>query len=162
MKLIKSLFFICCLAIFSCSSNEENIDTNGDENLENPTNEVDYETQILNLLNKHRTDNGLAELAVLDIIKTQTEAHTDYMIGKGDISHDNFSDRSDFLQQNADARSTAENVAFGYNNAQSLVNAWINSDGHRRNIEGNFTHFNITAKQNKNGAWYYTNIFIRR
>ncbi|WP_299681483.1 CAP domain-containing protein [uncultured Tenacibaculum sp.] len=161
MKLIKSLFFICCLAIFSCSSNEENIDT-GDQNLENPTNEVNYETQILNLLNKHRSDNGLSTLEILDIIKTQTDAHTDYMISKGDISHDNFSDRNNYLQQNADARGTAENVAFGYSNAQSLVNAWINSDGHRRNIEGNFTHFNLTAKQNNNGTWYYTNIFIRR
>ncbi|WP_442266304.1 CAP domain-containing protein [Tenacibaculum sp. ZS6-P6] len=161
MKLIKTLFFICCLAFFSCSFNEENVDTR-DQNLENPTNEIEYETQILNLLNKHRIDNGLSPLEILDIIKTQTDAHTDYMISKGDISHDNFSDRSNYLQQNVDAKNIAENVAYGYGNAQSLVNGWINSNGHRRNIEGDFTHFNLTAKKNDNGTWYYTNIFIKK
>ncbi|WP_299715963.1 CAP domain-containing protein [uncultured Tenacibaculum sp.] len=162
MKLLKSLLLVCCLTILSCSSNEENVDTDVDINTENPTNEIDYENQILNLLNDYRANKGLARLDVLDIIKTQTDEHTDYMISQGDISHDNFSSRSAYLQQNADARNIGENVAFGYNNAQSLVNGWINSDGHRRNIEGNFTHFHLTAKQNNNGTWYYTNIFIRR
>ncbi len=160
MKVFRSLFLIFILTIISCSSNEENIDS--DITTETPTNEVDYENQILNLLNNHRADKGLSRLEVLDIIKTQTDAHTNYMIDKGVISHDNFSDRSSYLRQNANARNIGENVAIGYSTAQSLVDGWISSNGHRENIEGNFTHFHITAKQNTNGTWYYTNIFIRR
>ena len=47
-------------------------------------------------------------------------------------------------------------------NAQSVVNAWLNSDGHRQNIEGDFTDFDISAEQNANGQWYFTNIFVKR
>jgi uncharacterized protein YkwD len=66
------------------------------------------------------------------------------------------------LEQNANAKMVSENVAYAYSTAQSVVNAWINSDSHRENIEGDFTDFEVSAEQNKEGKWYYTNIFIKR
>lgn len=35
-------------------------------------------------------------------------------------------------------QSVAENIAWGYTSAQSVVNAWMNSSGHRTNILGNY------------------------
>ena len=58
--------------------------------------------------------------------------------------------------------SVGENVAYAYSSARSLVNAWINSDSHRQNIEGDYTDFEVSAEQNKEGKWYYTNMFIKR
>lgn len=155
LTLVILLFSFC----ISCSSDENMSGLNSDT--EN-TNITSYEQEILELINAHRTSNGLSRLALLDAIKTQTNAHTNYMINAGAISHDNFNQRSTYLRENADARSTAENVASGYSTAQSVVNGWLNSEGHRRNIEGNYTHFHLTAKQSSNNKWYYTNIFIRQ
>lgn len=153
-------FFIVLLTVslsFSCSkeSESESID-NGN------TGNSSMETEILSLLNNHRTGKGLIKLEISKIIKTQTDAHTNYMIGKNDISHDDFKQRSDYLKQNDNAKSVAENVAFGYSSAKAVVNGWLNSSGHKKNIEGNYTHFNLTAKQNSKGTWYYTNIFISK
>ncbi|MFY7671028.1 CAP domain-containing protein [Tenacibaculum sp. MEBiC06402] len=151
--LILSLIFI----ITSCSSDSDNAGI-----IDDTSNSSSYEKDILELINNHRNSKGLPYLKVLNIIKTQTDNHTDYMIADGKISHDNFSSRSNYLQTNAQAKATAENVASGYSSASSVVNGWLNSDGHRKNIEGNYTHFHLTAKQSSNNKWYYTNIFIRK
>jgi uncharacterized protein YkwD len=84
------------------------------------------------------------------------------MIDKNTISHDNFYQRKEILEQNAEAIEVSENVAYGFSSPESLVNAWINSPSHRETLEGDFTEFDISAEQNENGKWYYTNIFIKR
>ena len=53
-------------------------------------------------------------------------------------------------------------MAYAFSSAQSVVNAWLNSEAHRANIEGDFTDFDISAEQDEYGDWYYTNIFIKR
>ncbi|WP_408023965.1 CAP domain-containing protein [Tenacibaculum sediminilitoris] len=140
----------------SCSSNSDNLDTL------TSTSNSDYEIEILKLINQHRKSKELLEFEILEIIKSQTDEHTDYMIAQGKISHDNFNQRADYLKNKANAMTIAENVASGYSSAEAVVNGWLNSEGHRKNIEGNYSHFNLTAKKNKNGSWYYTNIFIRK
>ena len=84
------------------------------------------------------------------------------MVEVDNVSHDNFFQRKNSLIDNTNASKVSENVAYAYSNAQSVVNAWLNSDGHRQNIEGDFTDFDISAEQNANGQWYFTNIFVKR
>jgi uncharacterized protein YkwD len=84
------------------------------------------------------------------------------MVSVDEVNHDNFFQRKNSLEQNASAIRVSENVAYAYSSAEAVVNAWINSDGHRANIEGDFTDFEISAEQNEEGKWYYTNIFIKR
>lgn len=120
-----------------------------------------YETEIIKLINEHRKGKGLVALQELEAIKSQTDAHTDYMIGAGKISHDLFDQRKAYLVKNAKIKSIAENVAQGYSTAQGVVNGWLGSSGHRKNIEGNYSHSMITAKKDKNGRWYYTHIFVK-
>lgn len=158
---MKRLHFIFVLSftllLTSCNSDE-----NSEGIFDDSSNFSSYEKEIIVLINDYRKSKGLSSLQILDIIKTQTDAHTDYMIADGEISHDNFGARSSYLQTNAQAKATAENVASGYNSASSVVNGWLNSDGHRKNIEGNYTHFHLTAKKSPANKWYYTNIFIRK
>ena len=66
------------------------------------------------------------------------------------------------MVDNVSATKVSENVAYAFSSAESVVNAWLNSDGHRENIEGDFTDFDISAEQNEEGRWYFTNIFIKR
>ena len=74
----------------------------------------------------------------------------------------NFFSRKNFLVNEIGANKVSENVAFAYTSAESVVRAWIKSDGHRQNIEGDFTEFEVSAEQNEEGKWYFTNIFIKR
>ena len=83
------------------------------------------------------------------------------MIEQSKISHDNFSQRSKFLKDNTSAIMVAENVAFGYNSAENVVKAWLNSPSHKATIEGAYNYFDISAEQNPNGTWFFTNMFIR-
>lgn len=157
------LMLFSILILTSCSSSEEEIPVAPTESIaavKTPLKSI--EVEILDLVNNHRTEKGLSKLSKLDIIRTQTHQHTRYMIDNDTISHDNFLRRQVYLERNANANRVGENVAYGYRSAKSLVKAWLKSPGHKRNIEGDFSHFNITAKQSATGRWYYTNIFVKK
>ena len=84
------------------------------------------------------------------------------MIDKNKISHDFFYERKAYLTKNTNAVGVGENVAYGYSSAKSVVNAWIKSKGHKENIEGDFTHFDVTAEKSADGKWFFTNIFVKK
>lgn len=155
MKSITLLFLF--IATISCSPKDTM-----EEEFDNSTPNSIIENEILELINDYRRSKNLIKLKKLDAIKSQTDIHTAYMIQKNEISHDLFKNRASYLKTNAAAKSVAENVANGYPTAKSVVDGWIKSDGHRKNIEGSYTHFHITAKQNSRNKWYYTNIFISK
>lgn len=165
---MKRVTFLPLLALFtvlnftSCSTEtfpEDDIKT---VELKTPPQAKEIEIEILELINEHRIQNGLNALGNHDTVKAVAFTHTDYMIEVNDVSHDNFYQRKLSLQQNAGAQVVSENVAYGFSSAQSVVNAWLNSPSHKDNIEGNYTDFDISAEQNEDGKWYFTNMFIKR
>jgi uncharacterized protein YkwD len=51
----------------------------------------------------------------------------------------------------------AENIASGYASAEAVLNGWLNSSGHRANIEnGSYTHHGIGYVEEGN---YWTHVF---
>lgn len=129
--------------------------------------EVNYdynqtEARIVELINNHRESIGLNPLEVINYISIKSEGHNEYMIEKQSISHDGFQQRSQNIIQVLGAEKVAENVAYNYATAESVVAAWKNSPGHRANIEGDFTHFGISVSVDEaTGKKYYTNIFMK-
>ena len=119
------------------------------------------EIEIVELINAYRIQNDLSPLQNMDQIKAVAFNHTDYMIENEEVSHANFHQRRATLINTVGASSVAENVAYAYSSAESVVNAWINSDGHRNIIEGDYEYFDISAEKDENGKWYYTNIFLK-
>lgn len=130
----------------------------------NLANETDWNmaNEILVLVNAHRTSMGLSEIK-----KDQQEAsayavdHTQYMIEMEQINHDNFSIRSQALKDKG-AISVGENVAYGYSTAQDVVAAWLNSPGHRKIIEGSFTHSGFGVIKTDKNRYYYTQLFYKK
>jgi len=120
------------------------------------------ELEIMDLINNYRVKQGLTKLSNHDLVKSQAFSHSDYMVETENVSHANFYTRKFFLVNNAGANVVTENVAYGFTSAQSVVNAWINSDAHRSNIKGDYTNFDVSAEQNDEGKWYFTNIFIKK
>jgi uncharacterized protein YkwD len=164
MKLFIKLPLIALLALFAFSCSTESVDDDA-EQIQIDEVEIEAKTieiETLELINEYRLSKGLIALEDMSIVKSVAYSHTDYMLENNEISHDYFFKRSEYLKEHTGAERVSENVAYGYSTARTLVNAWIESDGHRVNMEGDFTNFDISAEQNENGRWYYTNIFIKK
>ena len=165
MKLFTKVPIMALLAIMSLlSCSTDNYDDNVDalEISLVETNAKAIEVEILNLINDHRLSLGLNALNDMSIVKSVAYSHTDYMVDNDVVSHDNFFTRSNYLKSNIGAKKVSENVAYGFSTAQGVVNAWIRSESHKANLEGDYTNFDISAERNEDGRWYYTNIFIKK
>ncbi|QIE60010.1 CAP domain-containing protein [Rasiella rasia] len=159
------LAMVVLFTMASCSKDEapviEEVNYTIDLNLANETDWA-MANEILELVNDHRISKGLTTIK-----RDQSYAsayavdHTQYMIEKDKISHDNFGIRSNALKEQG-AKIVAENVAYGYSTAADVVNAWLNSAGHRKTIEGHYTHSGFGIIKNSEGAYYFTQLFYKK
>lgn len=161
-KLLPLLAIVALLCFTSCSTDNAAEDQINSIEVPVAPQAKQIEIEIMELINAHRINQGLTPLNDHSTVKAVAYTHTDYMVEVNNVSHDNFFQRKQSLQLNANANIVSENVAYGFSSAESVVNAWLNSPSHRENIEGNFTDFDISAEKNNEGKWYFTNIFIKR
>lgn len=119
------------------------------------------EDQILVLINQYRQKKGLAALTANPVIEVEARRHTVSMASKKTpFGHDGFSYRSKVITTKITGISaTAENVAYGSRSAEEVVNGWINSPGHRKNIEGKFRLTGIGVARDSKSTLYFTQIF---
>lgn len=160
MKTVLNLLMLFLFLTFSTSCSSDSEEVLKPEDVIIPQAKT-IEIEIMELINAYRIDKGLSVLFKHDLVKSQAFMHSGYMVEVGDISHANFYARKNYLVNNAGASIVTENVAYGFTSAHSVVNAWIKSDEHRDNIEGNYTNFDVSAEKNEQGIWYFTNIFIK-
>lgn len=154
---------VMVFALVSCSNDaNEDLATTNAVLVQN----YDYngeETQLIDQLNDYRESIGLNRLEVINHISYKSEEHNEYMIEKNELNHDFFPERSKNIMQVLGAVKVNENVAYNYSTPASVLHAWLNSPGHKANIEGNFTHMGVSVRTNPvNGNKYYTNIFMRK
>lgn len=120
------------------------------------------ENDVLNVVNSHRNSIGLSLLKSNNIVSLEADSHTNYMIETKKVSHDNFETRQEYLVVNANAKKVGENVAFGYDNAEDVLKAWLSSPSHKALIENPYyTHFGISIEAGHTGKNYFTQIFIK-
>ncbi len=161
--------FVVLSLLYSCSEDESPVtdeETSSEQPPVDPTDEEtpseqSIENEILKLVNEYRATKGLSPLEMSETANQLAVDHSKYMISIGQINHDNFDEKFEILKEKESATSIAENVASFYPDAKSVVEAWIGSDGHRKNIEGDFTHIGIAAVKDASGRYYYTQIFYR-
>ncbi|MGZ9734335.1 CAP domain-containing protein [Flavobacterium sp. GNP002] len=157
------LFITVIFTMNSCSSDSaetQTVETTTQKILS--YNYTTSEIETMKLINGYRTSIGLNVLGKIDFISLKSDEHNNYMIANNVVSHDGFTSRSEEIKKVLAAKMVGENIAYNYSTAQSALNAWLASPGHKENIEGNFTHFGIAIKENPaTGKKYYTNIFVR-
>ncbi|WP_367753242.1 CAP domain-containing protein [Flavobacterium sp. WC2430] len=120
------------------------------------------EIEAMDLINEYRVSVGLNSLEKINHISYKSEEHDKYMITNNVVNHDDFVARSENIIKVLGAKTVGENIAYNYNSPQAAVTAWLNSPAHKDNIEGNFTHFGISIRENPTtGKKYYTNIFAK-
>ena len=123
----------------------------------------DTETQLVGLINDYRVSQGLNPLEVINHISYKSEEHNEYMIENNVVNHDYFQARSNNIINVLGAEKVGENIAYNYVTPQSALSAWLNSPGHKANLEGDYTHFGISVTVNpETGRKYYTNIFMKK
>ncbi len=165
IKLTGIALILCTVFLTSCS--KESIHDEVTPYNQVVTERVVYnytaiEAEILEEINIYRAALGLNELKAMAELSVESEGHNKHMINQGVVSHDNFSLRASKLMNRVGAKAVAENVGFGYRSSEAVVNAWLKSKGHRENIEGGYTHFGISVRQDAEGKNYFTNIFIKK
>ncbi len=119
------------------------------------------EQDVLQVVNYYRAELGANTLEFSPIAYEYANQHTDYMITKGTLSHDNFSSRASSIASKVEVQLVAENVAKDYDSAQEAFNGWYKSANHKKTMEGDFTHTAVSVKKDKNGNFYFTQLFYK-
>ena len=93
--------------------------------------------QVVALTNQARANAGCAALRVDPRLTAAAQGHSDDMAANGYFAHDSPDGRSfaDRITAQGYPSPGGENIAQGQQDAQEVVTAWMNSPGHRRNIE---------------------------
>ncbi len=79
------------------------------------------------------------------------------------FGHDGFDNRIDvIISKIGRINAAAENVAYGQMNASTVVNGWLRSPGHKKNIEGDYNLTGIGVYKDANGTIYFTQIFLKK
>lgn len=96
-----------------------------------------FEHQVVQLTNEERTKRGLSPLKVnVELSKVAREKSAD-MARNNYFSHNSptYGSPFDMMKQfGISYRTAGENIAKGQRTPQEVVNAWMNSAGHRKNI----------------------------
>lgn len=159
---IAAFLAITVLTFTSCSSDSDNTaNPTAIEALKGYSHSA-MELELLDEVNAYRVSIGLNALEIIEHISYKSSEHNQYMIAVKSVNHDGFSERKVNLQQVLGAARVGENVAYGYSSSFSTVNAWINSQSHKANLEGDYTHFGVSIKTDADGKKYYTNMFIKK
>lgn len=119
------------------------------------------EAELFEMINNYRLSIGLNEMVFDSTTYYYAGLHTDYMIEKKNTSHVNFTERAENISKRTGAVFVAENVAKDYDTITDAFEAWLDSPGHRENLEGNFDYSAISIKRNSNGDLYFTQVFFR-
>ena len=156
----KLLLYISFLALFICG----NIPQIFAQNTGKTDTSLSMEEQILVYVNMHRDSMDLPPLKMNDDISKAALSHSNNMAtGKLPLGHDGFETRMGALLKTLKpANAAAENVADGKVNARQVVDLWLHSPGHRKNIEGNYNITGIGIAKADDGKLYFTQIFINK
>lgn len=122
---------------------------------------VEYEQEVIRLINEIRTQNGLKPLMYdwqlgrvaryksIDMKENRYFSHTSPVYGSP------FEMIRDF---GITFRSAGENIAYGYSTPRAVVNGWMNSSGHRANILSTvYTRIGVGYVADGN---YWTQMFV--
>ncbi|POM60805.1 SCP-like extracellular protein, partial [Phytophthora palmivora] len=125
----------------------------------------DYYQQMLDAVNAERSKAGLSALCTNKKLAAAAKRHSDDMAANDFMAHDG-SDGSTMSQRVTDAgyewSAVAENVAAGQEDVASVMESWMNSEGHRANILGaDYTMFGTAYAYDESTTYkhYWTQDF---
>lgn len=120
-----------------------------------------YAAQVVRLVNEERAKAGLSALTVDSGLEAAGLVRAREIVTS--FSHtrpDGSSFATAIREQGVSYRGAGENIAWGQKSPEAVVEAWMNSEGHRANIlNKNFTRIGVGHYQNANGTNYWVQLF---
>ncbi|WP_017550789.1 CAP domain-containing protein [Heyndrickxia coagulans] len=120
-----------------------------------------YEKQVVTLVNEERAKNGLGALKIDTALSKMARVKSNDMATHQYFDHTSptYGSPFDMMKQfGISYQYAGENIAMGQQTPQEVMNAWMNSEGHRANIlNKNFTHIGVGYVEN---GHYWTQEFI--
>ena len=122
-----------------------------------------YEAEVVRLVNQRRAEHGLKPLTQDWQLSRVARYKSQDMKDLGYFSHTSPTYGSPFQMMKSfgiSYRTAGENIAKGYASPEAVVNAWMNSPGHRANIlNSTYTHIGVGFVSSGN---YWTQMFISK
>ena len=156
-------------AIYPSSSGSSNSGTGGSSSSGNTSSSTETsnmnsdEKEVFDLINKQRTNNGLAALKNDSEVQRVARIKAQDMVNNNYFSHTSptYGSPFDMLKSFKISYKTAgENIA-GNSSNSSAVTAWMNSSGHKANIlNSNFNYTGIGVVSSPKYGKMYVQLFI--
>ena len=123
---------------------------------------LSYEEQVVALVNAERAKEGLPALKIDATLQSAALARAKETVQLFSHTRPNGSSCFTILNEyGISYRTAGENIAYGQRSPEEVVNAWMNSEGHRANIMNkSFTTIGIGYHQAANGTKYWSQLFI--
>jgi len=124
-----------------------------------------FAAQVLTLVNQHRASIGVGQLTTDGALQASAVWKSMNMAGLNYFDHND-----DPIGRTVQQRLTdcgwptnlgwGENIAYGFSTPADVMNAWLNSPGHKANIENpSFNTTGIGVAANAQGVYYWTQDF---
>lgn len=144
--------------------NDTNKPDNGNSGNDGSDTEQDSDTsyakQVVDLVNAERAKAGLSALTMRDDLNSAALIRAQETIHSFSHTRPNGSSFTSVLNENGISyRGAGENIAWGQQTPEAVVNAWMNSEGHRANIlNKNYTSIGVGYYLN-NATPYWAQLF---
>jgi uncharacterized protein YkwD len=128
----------------------------------------DYAARVVDLVNQHRATKGLSQLIVSTSLTNSSIWKSRHMARYVYMAHD---DPAPPIARTTGQRLAAcgypsttsgwgENIAYGYTTPEAVMQGWLNSPGHRANIENpSFRSIGVGAASSSSGRIYWAQAF---
>ena len=146
------------------ANNNTGNENNGNNNTSKPDNSVSsesrYISEVVRLVNAERAKEGLAALQMDSSLNSAAQVRAKEIVTSFSHTRPNGSNCFTALSEaGIKYNGSGENIAYGQKTPAEVVNAWMNSAGHRANImSSKFTKIGVGC-HNSNGTYYWSQFF---
>lgn len=118
-----------------------------------------YANEVLTLVNEQRSQAGLGALSWDSNLASAANVRAKEIVSSFSHTRPDGSACFTAVVNDGSYMTLGENIAYGYTGASSVMNGWMNSEGHRANIlNGSFTKLGVSCYY-ENGTYYWVQIF---
>lgn len=123
--------------------------------------ELSFAKQVVELVNEERAKAGISPLTIDAGLENAALVRTSEIQTNFSHTRPNGNSFATAIQEaGVTYRRSGENIAWGQRTPEAVVNAWMNSDGHRANIlNKNFSRIGVGYLTNGSGTPYWVQLF---
>jgi uncharacterized protein YkwD len=119
---------------------------------------LDTSDQVLRAHNAKRAKAGLPPFFPNPLLESAALGHARDMADRRKMAHRGGDGSSPFDRIGREGyryRAAGENVAYGFDDVEAVMDGWMRSPGHRRNILGHYSEIGVGRAIAKDGASYW-------